>query len=56
MKLTSSAGNQTALLKNVVPKGAVIAMLDGESDDLLKEDIDFTFDDFDFLKRFRAIS
>lgn len=52
----SSAGNQTALLKNVVPKGAVIAMLDGDSDDLLKEDIDFTFDDFDFLERFRALS
>lgn len=52
----SSAGTQTAILKNVVPKGAVIAMLDGESDDLLKEDIDFTFDDFDFLDRFRAIA
>lgn len=54
--VTSSAGRQTALLKNVVPKGAVIAMLDGDSDDLLKEDIDFTFDDFDFLERFRVIS
>ncbi|MET3657834.1 phage tail tube protein [Sporosarcina psychrophila] len=52
----SSAGNQTALLKNIVPDGAVIALLDGESDDLLKEDIDFTFDDFDFLERFRAIA
>ncbi|QNK89440.1 phage tail protein [Sporosarcina sp. resist] len=52
----SSAGTQTALLKNLVPDGAVIAELDGESDDLLKEDIDFTFDDFDFLERFRAIA
>lgn len=54
--VTSAAGRQAVLLKNVVPKGAIIAMLDGESDDLLKEDIDFTFDDFDFLERFRAIS
>lgn len=53
---TSSAGKQSALLKNIVPNGAIIAMLDGESDDLLKEDIDFTFDDFDFLERFRAIA
>lgn len=54
--ITSRAGKQTALLKNVVPDGAVIVELDGDSDDLLTDEIEFTFDDFDFLSTFNAIN
>lgn len=54
--ITSRAGKQTALLKNVIPDGAVIVELDGDSDDLLEDEIEFTFDDFDFLETFNAIN
>lgn len=50
--VTSDAGKQTTLVKNIVPDSALIAMLDGDSDDVLKEDIPFTYDDFDFLNQF----
>ncbi|MED4377986.1 phage tail tube protein [Schinkia azotoformans] len=53
--ITSRAGKQTALLKDVVPDGALIAQIDGESDDLLYDEFDFTFDDFDFLDQFKVI-
>lgn len=52
----SSAGKQTTLVKNIVPDGALIAMLDGESDDTLKEEISFTFDDFDLINQFSPIN
>ncbi|MCJ8008900.1 phage tail tube protein [Lederbergia wuyishanensis] len=51
---TSSAGKQTTLVKNIVPDSAMIAILDGESDDVLKEEISFTYDDFDFLNQFKV--
>lgn len=50
--VTSSAGKQTTLIKNIVPDGALIALLDGEEDDVLKEEVAFTYDDFDFLNQF----
>lgn len=50
--VTSAAGKQTTLVKNIVPDTALIAMLDGESDDVLKEEVAFTYDDFDFLSEF----
>lgn len=53
---TSRAGKQTTLVKNIVPDEIMIAMLDGESDDTLKEEIPFTFDDADFLNQFRVIN
>ncbi|MGM7683546.1 phage tail tube protein [Cytobacillus sp. Hm23] len=53
--ITSRAGRQDVLLKNCVPDGALIAALDGDSDDLLKDDTEFTFDDFDFLDQFSVI-
>lgn len=53
--ITSAAGKQTTLIKNVVPDGALIAALDGDSEDLLTDEIDFTFDDFDFLEQFVVI-
>lgn len=49
---TSAAGKQTTLVKNIVPDGALLAMLDGDSDDVLKEEIAFTFDDFDLINQF----
>jgi hypothetical protein len=52
--LTSDAGKQTTLVKNIVPDSATIAILDGESDDVLKEEISFTFDGFDFLNQFKV--
>lgn len=52
--ITSAAGKQTTLIKNIVPDDTTIALLDGESDDVLKEEIAFTFDDFDFLNQFQV--
>lgn len=49
---TSAAGKQTTIVKNIVPDGALLAMLDGDSDDVLKEEIAFTFDDFDLINQF----
>lgn len=54
--ITSAAGKQTALIKNIVPDGALIAALDGDSEDLLTDETDFTFDDFDFLEQFAIIN
>lgn len=54
--ITSRAGKQTTLIKNLVPDGALIAKLDGDSDDLLEDEIEFTFDDFDFLEQFSVIN
>lgn len=54
--VTSRAGKQTALLKNIVPDGALIVELDGDSEDLLIDEIDYTFDDFDFLNTFSVIN
>lgn len=51
---TSSAGKQTALIKNIIPDEVLLALLDAESDDTLKEEFAFTFDDFDFLNQFKA--
>lgn len=54
--VTSAAGKQTTLVKNIVPDSTTIAMLDAESDDTLKDEFSYTFDDFDFLNQFRAIN
>lgn len=50
--VTSAAGKQTSLVKNIVPDSVLIALLDGESEDVLKEEIPFTFDDFDLINQF----
>lgn len=52
--VTSDAGKQTTTINNIVPDETVIALLDGDSDDTLREEIPFTFDDFDFLDQFNA--
>lgn len=48
----SSAGKQTALLIGCNLDSVVLAKLDGDSDDPLDEDVDFTFEDFDILTPF----
>ena len=52
---TSAAGKQTVLLLNCNLDSTVLAKLDGDSDDPLEEDADFTFDDFDILTPFNKI-
>ena len=51
----SSAGTQTILLSDVNLDSTVLAMLDGDSDDPLQEDVDFTFEDFEILSAFNKI-
>lgn len=48
----SSAGKQTVLLMGCNLDSVVLAKLDGDSDDALDEDADFTFEDFDILTPF----
>lgn len=54
--VTSAAGKQTSLVKNIVPDSVMIALLDGESEDVLKEEVPFTFDDFDLINQFLVIN
>lgn len=51
----SSAGKQTTLLFGCNLDSVVLAKLDGDSDDALDEDVDFTFEDFDILTAFTKI-
>lgn len=48
---TSTVGKQTVVLYNCNIDSVVLARLDTESD-VLEDDIDFTFDDFDVLDSF----
>lgn len=52
---TSAAGKQTVLLLNCNLDSTVLSKLDGDSDDPMEEDSDFTFDDFDILTPFNKI-
>ena len=45
----SSAGKQSVLLIDCNQDSVVLGKLDGDSDDPLDEDVDFTFEDFDIL-------
>ena len=51
----SSAGNQRVLLRGVNLDSTVLAKLDGDSDDPLEEDADFTFEDFEILESFQKL-
>ena len=51
----SAAGKQTTLLIGCNLDSVILAKLDGDSDDALDEDADFTFEDFDILKAFNKI-
>lgn len=48
----SSAGKQSVLLIDCNLDSVVLGKLDGDSDDPLDEDVDFTFEDFDILNPF----
>ena len=48
----SSAGKQSILLIGCNLDSVVLGKLDGDSDDSLDEDVDFTFEDFDILTPF----
>ncbi|MEG0260755.1 MAG: phage tail tube protein, partial [Lysinibacillus sp.] len=52
---TSSAGKQTTNVKNIVPDEMLLAVLDADSADTLKDSFAFTFDDADLLSEFIAI-
>ncbi len=51
----SAAGKQSTLLIGCNLDSVVLAKLDGDSDDALDEDVDFTFEDFDILTPFTKI-
>ena len=51
----SSAGKQSTLLIGCNLDSVVLAKLDGDSDDALDEDVDFTFEDFDIMTAFEKI-
>ncbi|KAF5056849.1 Phage-like element PBSX protein XkdM [anaerobic digester metagenome] len=52
---SSDAGTQTVLLSGVNLDSTILAKLDGDSDDPLEEDVDFTFEDFEYLNQFNKI-
>ena len=52
---SSSAGKQTTLLMDCNLDSVVLTKLDGDSDDPLEEDADFTFEDYDILEEFTKI-
>ena len=52
---SSSAGKQTTLLMDCNLASVVLTKLDGDSDDPLEEDADFTFEDYDILQEFTKI-
>ena len=51
----SAAGKQSVLLMGCNLDSVVLAKLDGDSDDPLDEDADFTYEDFDILEAFNKI-
>lgn len=52
---TSAAGKQVVLLIGCNLDSTVLAKLDGDSDDPLDEECDFTFEDYDILTPFTKI-
>lgn len=52
---SSAAGKQTVLLMGVNLDSTLLTKLDGDSDDPLDEDCDFTFEDYDILTSFTKI-
>lgn len=49
---SSGAGSQIIKLKNCCLDSVVLAKFDANSDDVLEEDVEFTFDDFELAKTF----
>jgi hypothetical protein len=52
---SSAAGKQSILLIGCNLDSTIITKLDGDSDDPLDEDCDFTFEDFEILSEFTKI-
>ena len=52
---SSAAGKQTTMLMGVNLNSTLLTKLDGDSDDPLEEDVEFTFEDYDFLRTFKKI-
>ena len=53
---SSRAGRYTIVLKGVLFKGSLIFKLDGSADEVIDEETDFTFQDFDILSEFQEIT
>ena len=53
---SSSAGKQTVVLKNCNLDSVVIAQFDATSDDMLEEEMPFTFEDVELLDQFNTIT
>lgn len=53
---TAGVGTQIVKLKNCCMDSVVLAKFDASSDDALEEDMDFTFDDFEYAKGFVHMS
>lgn len=53
---TSRAGRYTIVLKGVLFKESLIFKLDGSADEVIDEETDFTFQDFDILSEFQEIT
>lgn len=51
----SAAGRQSVMLRGCSLDSIPLAILDGDSEDPLEEEISFTFDGFDVLESFRKI-
>ncbi|GAE89530.1 hypothetical protein JCM21531_3067 [Acetivibrio straminisolvens JCM 21531] len=51
----SAAGKQSILLIGVNLDSSILTKLDGDSDDPLDEDVEFTFEDFEILTPFNKI-
>ena len=52
---TTSIGSQIVKLKNCCMDSVVLAKFDASSDDSLEEDMDFTFDDFEYAQGFKSM-
>ena len=53
---SSRAGRYTIVLKGVLFKESFIFKLDGSADEVIDEETDFTFQDFDILSEFQEIT
>lgn len=51
----SSAGKQSVLLIDCNLDSIILTKLDGDSDDALDEEVNFTFEDFDILTPFKRL-
>jgi len=51
----SSAGKQTVVLKNCNLDSVIVAKFDASSDDMLEEELPFTFDDVEIIDQFNPI-